>query len=117
MPIGHETRTHQGRAQQAHGNHHRRRNGSDRGLRVERQRSMALVYRGRRLDIGYRLDLLVEDSVVVEVKAVERIEPVHCGQLTSYLRLTGCKVGLLINLNVKWLVQNGIKRIVNGFPD
>jgi GxxExxY protein len=90
---------------------------TDRGLRVERQRSMPLVYRGRRLDVGYRLDLLVEDSVVVEVKAVERIEPVHCGQLTSYLRLTGCKVGLLINFNVKWLVQDGIKRIVNGFPD
>jgi GxxExxY protein len=90
---------------------------ADRGFHVDRQRSMPLVYRGRRLDVGYRLDLLVEDSVIVEVKAVERIEPVHFGQLTSYLRLTGCKVGLLINFNVKWLVQDGIKRIVNGFPD
>jgi GxxExxY protein len=53
----------------------------------------------------------------VEVKAVERIEPVHSAQLLSYLRLTGCKVGLLINFNVKWLVQDGIKRVVNGFPD
>ena len=90
---------------------------TDRGLRVERQKAMPLVYRGRRLDIGYRLDLLVEDSVVIEVKAIERLEPVHSAQLLSYLRLTGCKVGLLINFNVKWLVQDGIKRVVNGFPD
>lgn len=90
---------------------------TDRALRIERQKPMRLTYRGRQLDVGYRLDLLVEESVVVEVKAVERLEPVHCGQVMSYLRFTGCKVGLLINFNVKWLVQDGIKRIVNGFPD
>jgi GxxExxY protein len=55
--------------------------------------------------------------VVVEVKAIERLERVHNAQLLSYLRLSGCKVGLLINFNVKWLVKDGLKRIVNGFPD
>jgi GxxExxY protein len=86
-------------------------------LRIERQKPMPLVYHGQTLDIGYRVDLLVEGLVVVEVKAVECLDRVHCAQLLSYLRLSGCKVGLLINFNVKWLAENGIKRIVNGFPD
>jgi GxxExxY protein len=90
---------------------------ADRGLQVERQKSLPLTYHGRPLDIGYRLDLLVEQLVVVEVKAIERLEPVHHAQVLSYLRLSGCTVGLLINFNVKWLTQDGIKRIVNGFPD
>ena len=89
----------------------------DRGLRVERQKLLPLLYRGQTLDCGYRLDLLIEDAVVVEAKSIERFEPVHKAQLLSYLRLSGCKVGLLINFNVKWLVADGIKRIVNGFPD
>ncbi len=78
---------------------------------------MPLTYRGQTLDIGYRLDLLVEEKVVVEVKAIERLKPVHQAQLLSYLRLTGCKVGLLINFNVKRLVEDGLKRIANDFPD
>jgi GxxExxY protein len=90
---------------------------ADRGLRVKRQQQLPLVYKGRTLDIGYRLDLLVEQLVVVEVKAIERLEPVHSAQVLSYLRLSGCKVGLLINFNAKWLTQDGMKRIVNGFPD
>jgi hypothetical protein len=65
---------------------------------------------------GYRLDLLVEGLIVVEVKAVERFERVHSAQLLSYLRFAKCKVGLLFNFNVKWPVQDGVKRIVNGFP-
>src|SRR5438105_6468729 len=89
---------------------------AQKGLRIERQRLMPLVYRGQTMDIGYRLDLLVEDSVVVEVKAVERLEPVHSAQVLSYLRLSGCKVGLLINFNAKWLTPDGIKRVVNDFP-
>lgn len=87
------------------------------GFKVERQKPMPLIYRGRSLDIGYRLDLLVEELVVVEVKAIERVQPVHKAQILSYLRLSRCKVGLLINFNVKWLIQDGINRIVNGFPD
>jgi GxxExxY protein len=87
------------------------------GLKIERQKPMPLTYRGQVLDIGYRIDLLVEELVVIEVKAVECLDRVHAAQLLSYLKLSGCKVGLLINFNVKWLAENGIKRIVNGFPD
>jgi GxxExxY protein len=69
-----------------------------------------------RLDCGYRLDLLVEARVIVEVKAVENLLPVHKAQLLSYLRLSGCKVGLLINFNVPQL-KSGIVRVVSGFPE
>jgi GxxExxY protein len=88
----------------------------DRGFAIERQKALPIVYKGRTLDCGYRIDLLVEGKVIVEVKSIERFEPVHSAQMISYLRLSGCKVGLLINFNVKWLVD-GIKRIVNDFPD
>ena len=87
-----------------------------RGLAYERQKPMPLVYRDVHLDCGYRVDLLVENAVVVEVKSITRIEPVHHAQLRSYLRLSGCKVGLLLNFNVKWFSADGIKRIVNGVP-
>jgi GxxExxY protein len=89
---------------------------TERGLRVDRQKPLPLVYRGRQLDCGYRLDLLVENSVIVEVKAIERLERVHSAQLLSYLRQLKLKLGLLINFNVRWL-QDGIKRVVNGFPE
>jgi GxxExxY protein len=89
----------------------------DRGSFVERQKTLPLVYRGQAIDCGYRMDLLIDRLVVVEVKSIERFERVHSAQLLSYLRLSGCKVGLLINFNVKWLVEDGVKRVVNGFPD
>lgn len=89
----------------------------DRGLLVERQKALPLIYRGQTLDCGYRIDLLVEKAVIVEVKCIERFERVHSAQLLSYLRLSGCKVGLLINFNVHWLVRGGIKRVVSGFPE
>jgi GxxExxY protein len=89
----------------------------DRGFFVERQKALPLVYRGQTIDCGYRIDLLIERLVVVEVKSIERFDRVHAAQLLSYLRLSGCKVGLLFNFNVKWLVDDGIKRVVNGFPD
>jgi GxxExxY protein len=85
-------------------------------LKVERQKPLPLVYRGHLLDCGYRLDLLVEGSIVVEVKAIERLERVHSAQVLSYLRQLNLKLGLLINFNVRWL-QDGIKRIVNAFPE
>jgi len=88
-----------------------------RGLSVERQKPLPIVYQGQTMDCGYRLDLLVESKVVVEVKSVERFQPVHGAQPLSHLRFSECKVGLLINFNVKWLVKDGIKRIVNGFPE
>ena len=77
---------------------------------------MPLLYRGQHVDCGYRLDLLVEEAVVVEVKAIERVERVHAAQVLSYLRQLRLKLGLLINFNVRWL-QDGIKRVVNGFPE
>lgn len=89
----------------------------DRGFFVERQKPLPLVYRGQTIDCGFRIDLLIERVVVVEVKAIEQLDRVHLAQVLSYLRLSGCRVGLLINFNVKWLVEDGVKRIVNGFPD
>ncbi len=82
-----------------------------RGLRVEKQRKLPVCYRGVQLDCGYRIDLLVENSVIVELKAVEKLEPIHEAQLLSYLKLSGIKVGLLINFNVE-VLKDGIKRRV-----
>ncbi len=86
-------------------------------LAFERQKALPFVYKGRMIDCGFRVDLLVENAVVVELKALERLERVHTKQLLTYLRQTECCVGLLINFNVRWLVEDGIKRVVNGFPD
>lgn len=89
---------------------------SKQGFRVERQKALPLLFEGNRVDCGYRIDLLVERKVVVEIKAIEAVCTVHKAQLLSYLRLSGCKVGLLINFNVK-LLRQGITRIVNHFPE
>ena len=86
---------------------------AEQGLRVERQKPLPVVYKKVKLDCGYRLDLLVEESVIVEIKAVAALTPLHKAQLLSYLRLSGCRVGLLINFNVE-VLRNGIKRLVNG---
>lgn len=75
-----------------------------------------MVYRAVKLDCGYRLDLLVEETVIVEIKAVDSLAPIYQAQLLSYLRLSGYKVGLLINFNVK-VLKNGIRRVVNNVPD
>lgn len=88
----------------------------ERGFNVERQKSLPVIYREVKLEAGYRLDLLVNGSVIVEVKAVERLLPIHDAQLISYLRLSGCSLGLLINFNVK-LLKDGIRRLVNNYPD
>jgi GxxExxY protein len=87
---------------------------NERGLRVERQLELPLYYKKMHLDCGYRLDLLVNEVVIVEVKAVNGIAPIYHAQLTSYLKLSGRKVGLLINFNVMML-KDGITRIVNNF--
>jgi GxxExxY protein len=83
------------------------------GLHFESQVALPVVYRDIRLDIGYRLDFVVEDVVIVEIKAVEKILPVHLAQSLSYLKLKPCSVGLLINFNVVHL-RSGIRRVVNG---
>lgn len=82
-----------------------------RGLVFERQKALPLTYKEIRLEQGYRIDLLVEDAVVVELKAVDQLMPVHEAQMLSYLRFTGCKVGLLMNFNVK-LLKDGIRRFI-----
>ena len=83
------------------------------GIRSETQVGLPVVYRGQKLDIGYRIDLLVEGLVIVEIKSVEGISPVHQAQVISYLKLSGKSIGLLINFNVVHL-KDGIKRFVNG---
>lgn len=83
------------------------------GLFVEKQKSLPLVYEEVKLECGYRVDLLVAGKVIVEVKSVEAINDVHLAQVLTYLRLSGCKLGLLINFNVT-LLKTGIKRVVNN---
>ena len=84
-----------------------------RGLVVERQAPVAIEYQGHRFDEGFRADLIVENKVIVELKCVEKLNNAHKKQLLTYLKLTGLKLGLLINFNVD-LIKNGIVRIVNN---
>lgn len=78
---------------------------------VEKEKPLPLIYKEVKLDIGYRVDLLIENLVVVEIKAVESLTDVHTAQVLTYLKLSGCKVGLLINFNVSRLMK-GLKRLV-----
>ena len=88
-----------------------------RGLVVERQKPLPLIYQGNRLDCAYRMDIVVNDAVIVEVKSVQKLGPVHEAQMISYLRLYDKRVGLVFNFNVKWLSSGGWKRLANDFPD
>ena len=87
-----------------------------RGIAFDRQRALPVMYKGVHLDCGYRLDFLVEQSVVVELKAVEGLLPIHEAQMLTYLKLGGWSVGLLINFNVPAL-RRGIKRMVHDFKE
>ena len=82
-------------------------------LGVEKQKALPLIYEEVKLDVGYRIDLLVENKLIVEVKAVEDLNNLYLAQLLTYLRLSGCKLGLLINFNTL-LFKNGVKRVING---
>jgi len=86
-----------------------------RGFQVECQFAIPVRYDGETLDVGYRADLLVEECVLVELKSIETVLPIHKAQLLSYLRLSQKEVGLLINFNVEHL-KNGIKRVINSRP-
>jgi GxxExxY protein len=86
------------------------------GLKVEEQKPLPVVYKQVKLDCGYRLDIVVDDEIIVEIKAVENLLPIHDAQLLSYLRLAKKKLGLLMNFHVP-VLKNGLKRIVNEFPD
>jgi GxxExxY protein len=82
------------------------------GLQVQKQKPLPLVYKDVKLDAGYRVDLIVENKVIIEIKSVEALTDIHTAQVLTYLKLSGCKVGLLINFNVTSL-KNGIKRLIN----
>ena len=84
-----------------------------RGLRVKRQQPIPVIYEDVRLDIGFRVDLIVEDKVVIEIKSIEAIASVHDKQVLTYLKIADKRLGFLINFNVD-LIKDGIKRVVNG---
>jgi GxxExxY protein len=81
------------------------------GLVVIKQKPMPLIYEEKKLDLGYRIDLYVEDKVIIEIKSVDAINPVHFAQLMTYLKLSKCRIGFLINFNVQSL-KDGIKRVI-----
>jgi GxxExxY protein len=82
-------------------------------LIVEKQKALPLIYEEVKLDVGYRIDIIVENKFIIEVKSVETLNEVHLAQVLTYLRLSDCKLGLLINFNVK-LLKEGVRRVING---
>ena len=87
---------------------------SSSGISFERQKALPVKYKSVNLDCGYRLDLVIEDRVILELKSAEQLLPIHEAQLLTYLKLSGLTLGLLVNFNVP-LLKNGIKRIANNF--
>ncbi len=83
------------------------------GLKVERQKAVPVIWKDLKMELGFRADLIVENKVIIELKSVETIAPVHPKQLLTYLKITGLKLGLLVNFNEK-LIKDGITRIVNN---
>ena len=86
------------------------------GLSFERQKPLPVVYKGKKLDCGYRLDTVVENAIIIELKACEKIEPIHKAQLLTYLKLSGLNLGLLLNFNTA-VMRDGIVRIVNELKE
>jgi len=84
-----------------------------RGLSIETQKGLPLVYQEVNLEVGYRADIVVEKKFIVEVKSVDALNAVHLAQLLTYLKLSDCKLGLLVNFNVA-LIKDGLKRVING---
>jgi len=82
-------------------------------LKVEKEKGLPVIYDDVKLNVGYRIDLLVENKVIIEIKSVESLNDIHLAQILTYLKLSGCKLGLLINFNVT-LFKHGIKRVVNN---
>ena len=87
-----------------------------RGRKVLTEVVLPIVYDGQTIDAGYRIDMIVDDLVIVENKTVETLLPIHTAQLITYLKLKDCRLGFLINWNVK-LIKNGITRVANGMPE
>jgi GxxExxY protein len=87
-----------------------------RGLRFERQRTVPLVYKGETIEVGFRADFVVEKLILLELKAVDRLQPIHIAQVLTYLKLMDLHLGLLINFNTK-ILQSGIRRVVLGLAE
>jgi len=87
-----------------------------RGFSIERQKSLPITYKDKLLDCGYRLDIVVEGAIVLELKSCEKIEPIHKAQLLTYLKMSGFSLGLLLNFNVS-VMRDGIVRVVNKFKE
>ena len=83
------------------------------GLDIQKQKALPLVYEEVKLDVGYRIDIIIENKLILEIKSVDALNDIHFAQLLTYLKLTDCKLGLLINFNVL-LIKNGIKRVANN---
>ncbi|WP_348812900.1 GxxExxY protein [Flavobacterium maritimum] len=83
------------------------------GVEIKKQKPLPLIYEEVKLDVGYRLDLIIENKLILEIKSVDVLNDIHFAQLLTYLKLTNCKLGLLMNFNVV-LIKNGIKRVVNN---
>ncbi|BAU54986.1 GxxExxY protein [Mucilaginibacter gotjawali] len=83
------------------------------GLKIEKQKPLPLIYEEIRLDVGYRIDIIIENKFIIEIKSVDALNDVHMAQILTYLKLSDCKLGFLINFNVL-LIKNGIKRVING---
>ncbi|MEM9548891.1 MAG: GxxExxY protein [Bacteroidota bacterium] len=84
------------------------------GLIIEKEKPLPLIYNSIHLDIGYRIDIMVNNKFIIELKCVEALNEIHMAQILTYLRLSNCKLGMLINFNVKML-KHGVKRVINGF--
>ena len=89
---------------------------SSQGLSIERQKPLAINYKGIKLDCGYRLDIVVENTIIIELKSCKKIEPIHKAQLLTYLKLSGLNLGLILNFNVP-VMRDGIVRIVNELKE
>ncbi|TRW22730.1 GxxExxY protein [Flavobacterium zepuense] len=85
----------------------------NKGLFVEKEKAMPLYYDEVKLELGYRIDIMVEHKFIIEIKTVEELKDIHLAQLLTYLKLSDCKLGYLINFNVR-LIKDGIKRVING---
>lgn len=82
------------------------------GLNIKRQKAIPVIWEELKMEVGFRADIIVEDKVIIEIKSIEALAPIHYKQLTTYLKITGLKLGLLINFN-EYLLKDGIKRIAN----
>jgi GxxExxY protein len=88
---------------------------ASRGVQIERQKALPIEYRGVRLDCSYRLDMVVEKRIILEFKAVQKMDRIHEAQMLTYLRLSGCPIGLIMNFNVSRF-KDGLKRLIHGDP-